>query len=102
MNIGWQEFLGFYTGLNVQRKQHDEKYVEQKGIGEEIEDPNNSGDEEEPKNNQPDENIPQPRLSVAYKDLNENKGGKVPQQAVIENKPKVNSNNVLSGINDTD
>lgn len=40
MNIGWQEFLGFYTGLNVKRKEYDEKFVEQKGIGEEIEDPN--------------------------------------------------------------
>lgn len=46
MNIGWQEFLGFYTGLNVVRKKHDETFIEQKGIGEEIEDPNNSGDEE--------------------------------------------------------
>jgi hypothetical protein len=47
MNIGWQEFLGFYTGLNVKRKEYDEKFVEQKGIGEEIEDPNNQGDEED-------------------------------------------------------
>ena len=47
MNMGWQEFLGFYTGLNVARKQHEEKFIEQKGIGEEIEDPNNSGDEDQ-------------------------------------------------------
>jgi hypothetical protein len=38
-NLGWQEFLGFYTGLNVVRKQYDEKYAEQRGIGEEIDDP---------------------------------------------------------------
>ena len=38
MNIGWQEFLSFYTGLNVTRKQFDEKFQEEKGIGEETED----------------------------------------------------------------
>jgi len=38
-NLGWQEFLGFYTGLNAVRKQYDEKYAEQRGIGEEIDDP---------------------------------------------------------------
>lgn len=27
-NIGWQEFLGFYTGLNQQRRQYDEKFQE--------------------------------------------------------------------------
>lgn len=26
MNIGWQEFLGFYTGLNTVRKTFDEKF----------------------------------------------------------------------------
>ena len=46
MNIGWQEFLGFYTGLNVVRKQYDEKFQEQRGIGEECDDPNNSDEEE--------------------------------------------------------
>jgi hypothetical protein len=45
MNIGWQEFLGFYTGLNVVRKEYDEKFQEQKGIGEELDDPNNSDEE---------------------------------------------------------
>jgi hypothetical protein len=67
MNIGWQEFLGFYTGLNVTRKQYDEKFTEEKGIGEEIEEPNNS-DEEEEKKEQPEGNK-NPRLSVAYKNL---------------------------------
>jgi hypothetical protein len=27
-NIGWQEFLGFYTGLNQTRKEFDDKYAE--------------------------------------------------------------------------
>jgi hypothetical protein len=50
MNIGWQEFLGFYTGLNVTRKEFDEKFQESRGIGEEIDDPNLSdGDGEEAK-----------------------------------------------------
>jgi hypothetical protein len=50
MNIGWQEFLGFYTGLNVTRKAFDEKFQESRGIGEEIDDPNLSdGDGEEAK-----------------------------------------------------
>jgi len=47
MNIGWQEFLGFYTGLNVVRKEYDEKFQEQKGIGEECDDPNNSDEEDQ-------------------------------------------------------
>lgn len=47
MNIGWQEFLAFYTGLNVHRKKYDEKFTEEKGIGEEVDDPNdNSSDDE--------------------------------------------------------
>jgi len=47
MNIGWQEFLSFYTNLNVTRKQFDEKFSEEKGIGEEIEDPNASSSDDE-------------------------------------------------------
>lgn len=35
MNIGWQEFLSYYTGLNVNRKKYDEKFTEIKAIGEE-------------------------------------------------------------------
>ena len=100
MNIGWQEFLGFYTGLNVQRKEYDQKFLEQKGIGEEIEDPANSGDEDEA-DNQFIASVPQPRLSVAYRDLNnENTGGKVASQ-VPQNKP-IASLNGISGINDGD
>jgi len=70
MNIGWQEFLSFYTGLNVQRKQFDEKYQEEKGIGEEIPDGDLSFSDDE--YNQPlnDMNLPpknqNPRLSTAY------------------------------------
>lgn len=47
MNIGWQEFLSYYTGLNVGRKRYDEKFQEEKRIGEEMEivedEHNNSG-----------------------------------------------------------
>ena len=46
MNIGWQEFLGFYTGLNTVRKTFDEKFQEQRGIGEETDDPFGSGGED--------------------------------------------------------
>ena len=65
MNIGWQEFLGFYTGLNEVRKQYDEKFQEQRHIGEETDDPNNSDDdaEEEVKK----EAQQYPRFSVAYR-----------------------------------
>lgn len=45
MNIGWQEFLGFYTGLNQQRKEYDEKFAENRGIGEEVEDPNDPAED---------------------------------------------------------
>lgn len=37
MTIKWQEFLQFYTGLNSDRKDYDEKYEKETGIGEEIE-----------------------------------------------------------------
>jgi hypothetical protein len=61
-NIGWQEFLGFYTGLNQTRKEFDDKYAEQRGIGEEIEDPVESEDGE------PEVQASQyPRFSVAYR-----------------------------------
>ena len=51
MNIGWQEFLGFYTGLNQVRKEFDEKFQEQRGIGEETDDPINSDGEDMNNNN---------------------------------------------------
>lgn len=67
MNIGWQEFLSFYTGLNVQRKNYDEKFQEEKGIGEEVADADLSFSDDE--YNQ-DGNLPprqqNPRFSVAY------------------------------------
>lgn len=47
MNIGWQEFLSFYTNLNVVRKKFDEKFQEEKGIGEEVEDPNGSSSDDD-------------------------------------------------------
>jgi hypothetical protein len=47
MNIGWQEFLAFYTGLNVHRKKFDAKFQEDKGIGEEVEDPEGDSSDDE-------------------------------------------------------
>jgi len=72
MNIGWQEFLSFYTNLNVTRKQFDEKFSEEKGIGEEIEDPNASSSDDE--YNQPLNEASLPprnsqRLTSAYRNL---------------------------------
>lgn len=66
-NIGWQEFLGFYTGLNTVRKNFDEKYAEQRGIGEEVDDPNNSEGEENPTDSQAMNQYP--RFSVAYRSM---------------------------------
>lgn len=49
MNIGWQEFLSYYTGLNAERKLYDEKFLEERGILEEAEDlVVSSGEEEDP------------------------------------------------------
>lgn len=70
MNIGWQEFLSFYTGLNVARKKYDEKFQEERGIGEEVDDPQNSSSEDE--YNQPVNETalpPRNRLTVAYSEL---------------------------------
>lgn len=74
MNIGWQEFLGFYTGLNVVRKQYDEKFTEQKGIGEEIEDPNNSDEEGGVLSSAGNNNNPR-GFTMAYRQMNEGKIG---------------------------
>lgn len=38
MNLGWQEFLQYYTGTNTDRKAYDEKFFEERGIFEEAED----------------------------------------------------------------
>lgn len=47
MNLKWQEFLSFYTGVNKNRKKYDEKYERNHFIGEEIDEPlGNSTDEE--------------------------------------------------------
>ena len=35
-SLKWQEFLQFYTGLNIERKQYDQKYQQDHKIGEEI------------------------------------------------------------------
>ena len=47
----------------MHRKKYDEKYQEEKGIGEEVEDP--TGDSEDDEFNQDQER--QPRLTEAYK-----------------------------------
>jgi len=39
VNLGWGQFLDFYTDLNNARKENDEKYVERNYIGEEIPEP---------------------------------------------------------------
>jgi hypothetical protein len=36
VNIKWQEFLQFYTGLNVERKEYDKKFLLDHRIGEEA------------------------------------------------------------------
>lgn len=72
MNIGWQEFLAFYTNLNVARKQFDERFQEEKGIGEEVADPDQASSEDE--YNQPLNEASLPprnsvRMSGAYRQL---------------------------------
>ena len=42
-NLGWQEFLGFYTGLNKVRREYDEKFTEQRRIGEELDEGSDDG-----------------------------------------------------------
>jgi len=39
VNLGWGQFLDFYSDLNNARKESDEKYVERNYIGEEIPEP---------------------------------------------------------------
>ena len=39
INLGWGQFLDFYSDLNNARKENDEKYVERNYIGEEIAEP---------------------------------------------------------------
>lgn len=89
-NLGWQEFLGFYTGLNVTRKQYDDTFAEKKGIGEEIEDPNDDELVES-------ENVQQPpsRLSVAYKSIGEPAKSEPLGQPLLEPRGGVNSSGLL-------
>jgi hypothetical protein len=47
MNVGWQDFLSYYTNFNVERKQYDEKFLEERGILEEFEDQVLSSEDEE-------------------------------------------------------
>jgi len=39
VNLGWGQFLDFYSDLSNARKENDEKYVERNYIGEEIPEP---------------------------------------------------------------
>ena len=39
VNLGWGQFLDFYSDLNNARKENDEKYIERNYIGEEIPEP---------------------------------------------------------------
>lgn len=90
MNIGWQEFLGFYTGLNVVRKQYDEKFQEQRGIGEECDDPNNSDDEESQQTSQPQ--LPQANtrsLTIAYKEMGAPNGHSLQQPLLQQPDSKI-------------
>ena len=71
-NIGWQEFLSYYTDLNLARKKYDEKFTEERGIGEEVEDPQKSDDDEEFNKPVNEESLPKRnRLTQAYKLLSE-------------------------------
>lgn len=39
VNLGWGQFLDYYSDLNNARKENDEKYIERNYIGEEIPEP---------------------------------------------------------------
>ena len=88
MNIGWQEFLSFYTNLNLVRKQYDERFQEEKRIGEEIPDPDESSSDDE--YNQPLNEASLPprnsiRLTSAYRQLQVDDDGKAQQLLVNGN-----------------
>eukprot|EP00347_Sterkiella_histriomuscorum_P022193 403331347 len=58
MNLGWQEFLSYYTGTNTDRKAYDEKFFEERGIYEEAEDQIGSSDEDEDPEDYLDDEVP--------------------------------------------
>eukprot|EP00347_Sterkiella_histriomuscorum_P002889 403366404 len=92
MNIGWQEFLSFYTNLNLVRKQYDERFQEEKRIGEEIPDPDESSSDDE--YNQPLNEASLPprnsiRLTSAYRQLQVDDDGKA-QQLLVNGNSNIN------------
>ena len=90
VNLGWGQFLDFYSDLNNARKESDEKYVERNYIGEEIPEP-----EERPIVNDDlldnyDDNYGQLDLSQRSDSISEN----------FENLPQSASSNMLSDLQD--
>ena len=58
LNMSWQEFLSYYTGINTDRKQYDEKFFEERGILEEADDCVESSEDEDDLGDFVDEDIP--------------------------------------------
>lgn len=79
VNLGWGQFLDFYSDLNNARKENDEKYVERNYIGEEIPEP----EEREIINtdliDNYEDNYGQLDLSVRSDSVSDNFGGALPQ-----------------------
>ena len=81
VNLGWGQFLDFYSDLNNARKENDEKYVERNYIGEEIPEP----EEREIINtdliDNYEDNFGQLDLSVRSDSVSDNFGVDLPQAA---------------------
>lgn len=56
--MAWQEFLQTYTGANIDRKNYDDKFFEERGIFEDAEDMMPSSDEEEAPEEYLDDDVP--------------------------------------------
>ena len=90
VNLGWGQFLDFYSDLNNARKESDEKYIERNYIGEEIPEP-----EEQPIVNDDlldnyTDNYGQLDLSARSDSVSEN----------FANLPQAESSNMLSDLQD--
>ena len=99
MNIGWQEFLSFYTNLNVQRKAFDEKFQEDKRIGEEIPDPDESSSDDEYNKPLTEAQLPPRnsiRLTSAYRDLQKVDDDEMGQKLLNNN----GGNTGINGVSD--
>ena len=90
VNLGWGQFLDFYSDLNNARKENDEKYIERNYIGEEIPEP----EEREMINtdliDNYDDNYGQLDLSVRSDSVADNFG----------NAPQAENSNMLSELQD--